>query len=367
MLHSVDVAKTHEIMARFRPIAPKPAMPPQTPLHDVPSGLHQHQHHHHHQPCAMSAAAAAALQLRGRACRARKRGRPGLVPLPMAKRQKPFYPLLPSTATDAIATTTSAAHRHPPLVPNGTQTAAGVQFGLRVPGSGSSGLASGFSLAPCSAAISQKLAKSSGDHLTLSLLPCSPPEVKRDVPVEQDLLQKLQEPKVIAPTPVRPVASTITVLSITPDATAVPPSPIPPKPEVVEEEVESETLPAVVSDSRNRVRLANSAYKEMVGQPECPWLDSIGSDVHGMKVRLAMKPERPQRIAGAVRLDVAESAMPNSASGFSCQVKIEWACNGRKNYINAPCTVSRLYCESRDYLFTWRFHTNEAYVTYCKA
>ncbi|XP_020104609.1 uncharacterized protein LOC109721399 [Ananas comosus] len=293
----------------------------------------------------------------------------------MAKRQKRFYPLLPSTTTDAVATATLAAHRHPPLVPNGTQTAARVQLGLHAPssGGGGSGFAAGFSLGPCSAAIPEKLAKSSGDHLTLSLLPCSPPpppsppEVKHDVPVEQDLLQKLQEPKVITPMLVRPVASSITVGPITPDATAVPPAPIPAKPEVVEEEVESETLPAVVSDSRNRVRLTNSAYKEMVGQPECPWLDSIGLDGHGMKVRLAMKPERPQRIAGAVRLDVAESAMPNSASGFSCQVKIEWACNGRKNYINAPCTVSRLYCESRDYLFTWRFHTNEASVTYCKA
>nr|CAD1832446.1 unnamed protein product [Ananas comosus var. bracteatus] len=237
MLHSVDVAKTHEIMARFRPIAPKPAMPPQTPLHDVPSGLHQHQHQHQHQPCAMSAAAVAALQLRVRGAAPGSAG-PGLVPLPMAKRQKPFYPLLPSTTTDAVATATLAAHRHPPLVPNGTQTAA-------------------------------RLAKSSGDHLTLSLLPCSPP-----------------------PPPSRRRSSTTCRSSKTSsrscrsrsdyaDARAArglehhcrahhprchrsPPGPIPAKPEVVEEEVESETLPAVVSDSRNRVRLANSAYKEMV-------------------------------------------------------------------------------------------------------
>ncbi|CAK9168197.1 unnamed protein product [Ilex paraguariensis] len=48
------------------------------------------------------------------------------------------------------------------------------------------------------------------------------------------------------------------------------------KPEEVEEEVESEALPAIVSDSNNKVRLANSAYKEMVGQPECSWLDTAG-------------------------------------------------------------------------------------------
>ena len=50
---------------------------------------------------------------------------------------------------------------------------------------------------------------------------------------------------------------------------------LPKKSEEVEEEVDSEALPGVISDSNNKVRLANSAYKKMVGQPKCPWLDSM--------------------------------------------------------------------------------------------
>ncbi|KAE8715633.1 NADH-ubiquinone oxidoreductase-related-like protein [Hibiscus syriacus] len=126
--------------------------------------------------------------------------------------------------------------------------------------------------------------------ITLPLLPCSPsvPLVTNKmtvidlntvakIPEEMDLLNQLQSPptsSVIAPQPVRlqPVGSIISVGCIKENKSL---TQAPKKPEEVEKEVESEAWPAIVSDSNNKVRLANSAYKQMVGQPECPWLDSI--------------------------------------------------------------------------------------------
>ncbi|KAA8537861.1 hypothetical protein F0562_027559 [Nyssa sinensis] len=102
--------------------------------------------------------------------------------------------------------------------------------------------------------------------------------VVAEIPEEKDLLQQLQGPtttNVIAPQPVRPVGSSISVGCISEDPSLNSAKQVPRKPEEVEEEVESEALPAVVSDSNNKVRMANSAYKEMVGQPECSWLDCM--------------------------------------------------------------------------------------------
>ncbi|KAG1342134.1 hypothetical protein COCNU_05G003630 [Cocos nucifera] len=326
MLQSaVDVAKTHEIMARFRPIAPKPALPP---LPDGPSD--------HHSP-SPSFASAAALHLRARPCRARKRGRSTLASLPSKRPRTPFFPpLLPSTAPAQLD------------------------------------LARGHPILPTISTPEKPPIKTSGDLLTLSLLQPTPsPDADRDlapvarpqgIPVERDLLQKLQQPKVIVPQPVRPVGSSITIGPITLDPGPAPPAPTR-KPEDVEEEVESDLLPAVISDSRNHVRLANSAYKEMVGQPECPWLDSmVPVGGHRIGMRLASR-----RISGAVMLDLSESSVPLTSKGFSCRARIQWTCNGTKTFINAPCDVRRLSCDSKDYLFTWRFRTAEASVSYCKA
>ncbi|XP_020584252.1 uncharacterized protein LOC110027246 [Phalaenopsis equestris] len=272
MYEAVDGAKAHEILARFRPIAPKPQPPPgQLSLSNTP-----------------------ALQLRSR----RKRSRAHLP----AKRHK--------TATNTLFPCLNAS---PP----------------------------------------------ERNFLALSL---HQPKGKPQPLVERDLLQKLQEPKIITPRPVRPVGSSI---SVGPINELVPSSaPPPPKrPAEVEDEVESEKLPAVVSDYKNRVRLANSAYKELVGQPECMWLDSMayGSDCKGFAFRPLSR-----RINGEVMLEFSgDSAAPPppSLNGFSCRVKIEWACNGRKSFVDAPCDVCRVYCESKEYLFTWKFHVGEAYRT----
>ncbi|VFQ99058.1 unnamed protein product [Cuscuta campestris] len=120
--------------------------------------------------------------------------------------------------------------------------------------------------------------------------------------------------------------------------------------EEVEEEVETEVLPAVVSDSKNKVRLANSAYKEMVGQPECCWLDYTSPG--GGK--------GTGRIGGEVVLHFLDSGVfPTSSERFTCWVRIEWRCNEKKNSVRAFCDAVKLGCQSRDYLFEWRFHPTE--------
>lgn len=227
--------------------------------------------------------------------------------------------------------------------------------------------------------------------ITLPLLPCAPPSsvsdqtspvaaseinfiksfdedkgmelnpsvIVSEIPQEKDLLQQLQCPvstsNVITPHPVRPVGSSIRVGCINEAQNPShhsnnTPQPMK-KPDEVEKEVESEVLPAVISDSNNRVRMANSAYKEMVGQPECLWLDSMVTGEERLKGR---------RIGGEVMLHLSDAAaVPHSSNGFSCWVRIEWgnSDDGKKNSITAFCDVIKLSCVSRDYLFTWRFHT----------
>lgn len=276
MLQSVDAAKTHEIMARFRPIAPKPQLPPSSGRQCL------------HSP------SAAPLRARARPCRAGKRGRAD--PLLPAPSKRPKALLLP--------------------VP---------------PRAGRLNGGTGLSLLP------------PPDPAGAPALAAPPP------PVERDLLRKLQEPpRLIAPVPVRPVGSSITVGCISRGPAAGPP-PAPRTPEEVEEEVESEAEPAVVSDWSNRVRLANSAYKEMVGQPECPWLEATAAAAS-------------RRISGEVVLDLPAEpwGIPAGAGGFSCRVRVAWARDGRRSFVDAPCDVSRLRCDSKDYKFAWRIRTAAA-------
>ncbi|KAF3512770.1 hypothetical protein F2Q69_00008098 [Brassica cretica] len=121
-----------------------------------------------------------------------------------------------------------------------------------------------------------------------------------------------------------------------------PPSQISKKsPQEVEEEVESDALPAIISDSNNRVRLVNSAYKEMMGQPECSWLDSM------VKVK---------RMCGEVVIQFCESKISENNNGYSCWVKIEWGRDGKEELVHAFCDVMKRECDSKDYVFTWRFH-----------
>ncbi|XP_021728500.1 uncharacterized protein LOC110695594 [Chenopodium quinoa] len=166
---------------------------------------------------------------------------------------------------------------------------------------------------------------------------------------DRDLQLQLQVPSsgtnktsVISPRPIRPVGSCISILgpiSDNPGAWVIAKAP-----DEAEAEAEAEALPAVISDRSNKVRMVNSAYKELVGQPECPWLDTMCSG---------------GRISGEVMLQLSESGLPVSSKGFSCWVKIEWESDGKKKSVNAYCDVVKMVCISKDYVLYWRFHTKE--------
>jgi hypothetical protein len=294
MVQPADAAvKANEILARFRPIAPKPTLAAE----------------------GVVAANRVLCHLQGRPCRARKRGRPGpavVAPSPESGLQPP--------AKRKRATTP-----YPPLRCTGPRASAAV------PGSAGLPLASA-SLPPAGAGAAEDLAKVAAEG--------------RHVPVERDLLRKLLEPKVISPRAVRPVCSAIHVGCIhRADATCA--AAVSKTAVRVEAELEVDALPAVVSDASNRVRLVNDAYKEMVGQPECPWLDAVAAT--------------SRRISGEVALVVAnQSSLPESYGVFTCTAKIEWEDDGKVASIDVPCDVSRLQCESREYLFVWRFRTADA-------
>lgn len=99
---------------------------------------------------------------------------------------------------------------------------------------------------------------------------------ERDAPVERDLLRKMLEAKVISQWAVRPVCSTIHVECIR-RADANGTAAFSKTAADVEAELEADALSTVVTDSSNCVRLVNDAYKQMVGQPECPWLDAVAA------------------------------------------------------------------------------------------
>lgn len=311
-----STSKTDEILSRYRPIAPRPELPIDPSAYRRSTWAH----------------------LQARTTRTRRRTRTSISPANLKRGRT----LLVGLSTASPAKTLSLhgfSHGLPQLsVP------------VTVPGP-----------SPLNGSLESPLA-AAPNLVTLPLIPCLPGEGEKAidlntvtrVPEEKDLLKQLQgstTTRVIAPQPVRPIGSTIkvgcinmgTVLGLHPVQEDVK------RPEEVEEEVESEPLPAVVSDSNNKVRLANSAYKEMVGQPECPWLDS-------MEPRLRCK-----RISGEIMLHLLDPWVPGSTlNGFSCWVRIEWGSNEKKSSVNAFCDVMRLSCESKDYVFTWRFHTRKA-------
>ncbi|CAM8942342.1 unnamed protein product [Rhodiola kirilowii] len=210
-----------------------------------------------------------------------------------------------------------------------------------------------------------------GTLVTLPLLPSSPvsaasPERSARVvkgvdlkslmemtPDENNLTLQLRGPvesfasrKVISPRPIRPIGSCITVISLTSvnEKSTTHLTTFKTAAEV-EAEIEAEEVPAIVTDSRNRARLTNSAYNEMVGQPECMWLGSMGGGRIGGEVVIKATGE-------------AAAVEERGTTGFKGWVKIEWGSKeAKKAAMDACCDVKRLRCLSKDYVFAWRFKT----------
>ncbi|KAJ8773263.1 hypothetical protein K2173_028440 [Erythroxylum novogranatense] len=339
-----NTAKTAEIMSKYRPIAPKPEVPASSGAENssMSQKIKQSPYLRRLWP-----------QFQATPTRARKRGRAAISP-PSIKRQRTHMLDLssPSHATSSASRLLGFAPGIPQLsLPNLIAVNNSLENQLATP----SNLVT-LPLLPRNSSLPVVAQKAAPDHC------CMDPGKEKlldlntiaEIPEEKDLSQQTQEYppiNVIAPQPVRPVGSSIIVGCINEDPSLNPPVKVSKKPEEVEEEVESETFPAVISDSNNKVRLANSAYKEMVGQPECSWLDSMVSSDGKLGIGAC------KRICGEVTLHLSDPRVPVSSKGFSCWVRIEWGSEGRKNSTNAFCDVMRLYCESKDYLFTWRFHT----------
>ena len=189
------------------------------------------------------------------------------------------------------------------------------------------------------------------------------PDTGRLFPVERDLISKLQVPKVIRPRPARPVRIIICIdcNNIVIDATtsAVEVAMSNKTPREVEVELElPDALPAIVSGcNNNHVYLANDAYKAMVGQPICPWLDSLPG-------------AGPSRwIDGEVVLSVGEFSnilhLPSTECAFPCTARISWEREDASASLTVPCAVERLTSNCNDYCYIWRFDSKKASIMYC--
>ncbi|KAL4307848.1 hypothetical protein S245_057500 [Arachis hypogaea] len=412
-----NTAKTAEIMSRYRPIAPKPDTNNSSSSSLTDNNGSNSSNSNSNNSLSQKIKNSPYLrslwpQLQARPTRTRKRGRAPILTLPpssLFKRQKPnntnnlllgFYP---STTKNLISL--QSLNFVPPHQQLGNPLynhAIGV---LNCQLENTNNDVSTI----CNSTTSPSL-------VTLPLLPCSPSSstssihqppkfdltnnnnacqevtfdlnltAKLHIPEEKDLLQQLQRPVVttataatnnnvvvVAPQPVRPVGSSISVGCINEDATMAIQDQNLKRKQEVEDEVETETLPAIITDSKNRVRMVNSSYKELVGQPECPWLESMvtsiqcGSSAPSSTPSSSPRSSSPRsnkRISGEVALQVCDDSIkiPDSSSsnGFSCWVRIEWQSSEdqRKKFcVNAFCDVTKLCCESRDYVFSWRFHT----------
>ncbi|KAL1821867.1 hypothetical protein ACET3Z_016736 [Daucus carota] len=316
-MQTLNSSKTAEILARYRPIAPKP---PDHQLTDKDSSTNSN-------PPAMPEKIRESAYMRSvwprlqarPNHRARKRGRALLAPiLPSLKRSKGGFAFSPYLSPKSLLSFLASPNVFPP---NYTTAVSTVQAGAQ--------------------------------DLDLNM----------HVPVEKDLLQQLQDkevqvqvqvqiPGVVTPRPLRLVSSVIRVQpgSVSNQEVA---AQGPAEAAEIEKKMESEALPTVISDSRNQVRLANSAYNRLVGQPNCGWLDPVARS----------KAAACNRICGEVRLQLPDSAgeeFASTSNGFFCLVVIEWGNNEYKSSITTFGEAVRLFCESRDYMFAWRFHTQGA-------
>ncbi|KAH6788546.1 hypothetical protein C2S51_003552 [Perilla frutescens var. frutescens] len=338
-------ARTAEIMSRYRPIAPKPEPPATNSAADndssaVPTGIRK-------SPYLRNVWA----HLQARPTRTRKRGRTAAFSPPSSVKRTRTTCLqgLSPPPPYQLANSSAAMHGFTRNNPNGLQQ---------------------ISIAPNLVQLKCGLdsaVTTLAESVALPLLYCTAAAASQQAVVakgidlnmtadqgqeELDLHLHLHEPVkpcVISPRPVRPVGSSIIVKSITDDPLR---QTMAKGPEEVEEVVDAEAVPAIVSDSNNKVRMSNAAYKEMVGQPECCWLDcATEKRCRGGGGGVC------KRIGGEVSLQFVDSEVRRSMAAFTCAVKIEWECEGKKMCVNANCSAVKLVCESKDYQFLWRFNT----------
>eukprot|EP00249_Psilotum_nudum_P006929 c20165_g1_i1 orf=176-2293(-) len=160
--------------------------------------------------------------------------------------------------------------------------------------------------------------------------------------------------EVIMPNPKRLVGSTVSLVGVT-EALHSNDSPSTSL-AAIEAQLEESILPSFITDSSNRVRWVNSAYKQMVGQPECHWLastvttsSSCKSDVSSAALLQSPRPN------GEVSF-VWSSKFPETATAFSGKVNIQWINNGETSSLTVPCEVARMEDQCRGWMRVWKLY-----------
>jgi len=172
---------------------------------------------------------------------------------------------------------------------------------------------------------------------------------KDGVVYEGDLSLGLSPHKVIAPQPIKAAESMICLECITKVNPLM--SPMMGTLEAFQDQLEKLPLPTIITDFRHKVQWVNTAYKHMVGRPECSWLSSV---VGGSRESEAYS---ENQIAGNVSFICAGEQPPVDAAEFSCQVRIQWTkSGGEKSSLVFPTDVIRLDDNSRGPLFVWKFN-----------
>ncbi|XP_057856938.1 uncharacterized protein LOC131066244 isoform X1 [Cryptomeria japonica] len=157
----------------------------------------------------------------------------------------------------------------------------------------------------------------------------SPNDAMSGMPPTRESLSPVEN-VVVMPQANRPVGSIINIEYIKEANQHI--SPLCKTMDEIHEQIERETFPALISDSTNKVKWTNSAYKKMVGQPECSWLKSTG----GLSNDKFDVPSNSW-INGEV---VLNDKIPLPVSALKCCARIQWTnIKGKKSSLRAPCEV----------------------------
>lgn len=175
-------------------------------------------------------------------------------------------------------------------------------------------------------------------------------------------------PRVVNPQPTRPIGSTIIIGEYVSLPKGHPP-PMPKEGEVLDAALEYDYLPAVITDSKYRIRTTNSKYMDMIWQLQCRWLNQ------SVSTELSLSTPTPTfptvgRINGKVNMDLSQCTLApepglvkkefRSDQRFLCMVRIEWQTGGAggrdRISVTCPCDVTKLFCVTKDYNLVWRFH-----------
>ncbi|MCO5561185.1 hypothetical protein L7F22_014806 [Adiantum nelumboides] len=165
----------------------------------------------------------------------------------------------------------------------------------------------------------------------------------------------LNSPRVITPQPVRLVGSMVSVESLAEIQNG---NVVAASLELVKKQSEEGKMPGFITDTSNVVRWVNSAYKVMVGQPECPWLASTMREEGGCGA---------PTITGEVLL-TCNVEVPTSVVSFSGRANVQWTKNtGERSCMTLPCDVSAFVDGYSKRMLVWKLDAQASLSLTCGA